>query len=59
MMLLIERKHLSFEEWFIRLFKEGQLEDSKWFNLMGLRSEYLSLCWKEEELWRKWSENNG
>ena len=55
-LLLLEREHYTFETWFIRLFQQDLLSDG-YFSIMGLRQEYLELCWKEEELWQKWSEN--
>lgn len=54
-MLLLEKIHLPFEQWFIRLFLTGQLPEP--CSIIVLRGEYLNLCWKEEDLWRKWSEN--
>lgn len=47
---------MTFEFWFIRQFQLDLLPTGN-FSIMELRKEYLALCWKEEELWKKWSEN--
>jgi hypothetical protein len=52
-MLLLEMEHLCFEEWFIRLFRQNLLPP-RYFSVEDLRVEYLVLCWKEEDLWKKW-----
>lgn len=55
-MLLLEKVHLDFNTWFIRQFQQDLLPEG-FFCIIDLRQEYLNLCWKEEELWQKWSEN--
>jgi len=52
-MLLLELAHLSFEQWFLRQFQQGLLSEG-YFRIGDLRVEYLSLCWKEERLWKEW-----
>jgi hypothetical protein len=54
-MLLMEKVHFTFEAWFTNLFLTGQL-DNDTFSIKELRSEYLTLCWKEEVLWIRWKE---
>lgn len=55
-MLLLERKHIPFEDWFISLFRQGLLPEGN-FSIAEMRKEYLSLCWKEETLWKEWNES--
>ena len=55
-MLLVEKVHLSFEAWFIKLFREGVLAEDEQITLAIMRKEYMALCWKEEMLWNKWKE---
>lgn len=55
-LLLLEKEHLSFEDWFLNLLRQDLLPTG-YISIMGMRQEYLSLCWKEEELWQKWSDN--
>jgi len=55
-MLLLEKVHLPFDQWFIRLLQQDLLPAGN-FSMMGMRQEYLSICWKEESLWRRWSES--
>jgi hypothetical protein len=52
-LLLLERSHLTFESWFIRLFLDDLLPNG-WFCLQELRTEYLNRCWSEEKLWKEW-----
>lgn len=54
-LLLLLEIHLSFEQWFIRQLLEGTLPDE--LCLTKMRQQYLALCWREEELLRKWREN--
>ena len=56
-LLLVERVHYTFEQWFIRQVQQGLLPEDQPFTVKELRQEYLASCWKEEELWQKWSEN--
>jgi hypothetical protein len=57
MMLLLEKEHLSFEQWLINLVLQNLLPEEETFRIIDLRQEYLELCWTEEELWQKWSES--
>lgn len=55
-LLLLEKQHLDFDTWFIRQLRQDLLPEG-FFRIIDLRVDYLALCWKEEELWKKWSEN--
>ena len=55
--LLLTLKHWTFEEWFLRLMRQGLLPQDC-FQLADLEAEYLRLCWKEEELYEKWRNGN-
>jgi len=57
-MLLVEKVHYGFEDWFIRQFQQGLLPEG-YFNLVDMRKEYIKLCWKEEMLWKEWSNGKG
>ena len=53
--LLVECIHLSFETWFVRQFQTGLIDETAKFSLLDMRQEYIALCWKEELLWKKWT----
>lgn len=56
-LLLVEKVHYTFETWFIKRVQSGDIPEDKPFTMRELRLEYLRQCWKEETLWKKWSEN--
>jgi hypothetical protein len=56
--LLIEKEHISFESWFIKLLRQGLLPEAEPVRIIDYRTEYMRICWREEELWQKWSESN-
>lgn len=57
-MLLVEKVHYTFETWFIRMVQSGLLPEDKPFTIRELRLEYSQQCWKDEALWKNWSNNN-
>lgn len=56
-LLLVEKVHYTFETWFIRRVQSGDIPEDRPFTIRELRLEYLQQCWREETLWKKWSEN--
>jgi hypothetical protein len=52
-LLLLEHNHIDFQSWLLKALQD--LPEEAYFSKAGLRVEYLNLCWKEEELWGRWS----
>ena len=56
MFFLFSQIHLSFEDWFLKQFRQDLLPAES-FSIKEMKQEYFDLCQKEEHLWKEWCDN--